>query len=297
MAESLDDFVAGWLSGAVATVATQPLDLYLTRYQAATLIKPAHAAVPQQPANTVRSLWRGTLPLVLGAPLNNALIFWGYGMGKLATDESMGRLAPVFAGGCIGGFLQSFAASPIELLKVRMQLLTTAGGVEVAAHASESATARAHLASLCATGHSHALPPLFSQGLSATIWRDALPHGVWFASYEAAKGWWAERLGLDMGETSLPLGPQLSAGSFAATLAWGVGYPFDVLKTRCQAAPSDSAPSLVEAARVLHAEGGLVAFYRGFGLKLCRAVPMSMIGFLAYERALEVLQRLREQRA
>ena len=43
--------------------------------------------------------------------------------------------------------------------------------------------------------------------------------------------------------------------------------------------------------RVVHAEGGLRAFYSGLGLKLLRAVPMSAIGFFAYERTMAILAR------
>jgi len=35
MAENTADFVAGWASGAVATLCTQPVDLVITRLQAA----------------------------------------------------------------------------------------------------------------------------------------------------------------------------------------------------------------------------------------------------------------------
>ena len=51
-----------------------------------------------------------------------------------------------------------------------------------------------------------------------------------------------------------------------------------------------------EAARALHAEGGMAAFYSGLGLKLLRAVPMSAVGFFAYEHAMALLAR-RHQKA
>ena len=51
--------------------------------------------------------------------------------------------------------------------------------------------------------------------------------------------------------------------------------------------------STTEAIQALYAEGGIGAFYRGLGLKLCRAVPMSAVGFLVYEEAIRGLQRLR----
>ena len=39
------------------------------------------------------------------------------------------------------------------------------------------------------------------------------------------------------------------------------------------------------------AEGGLAACYSGLGLKLLRAVPMSAVGFFAYEHTMALLAR------
>ena len=84
---------------------------------------------------------------------------------------------------------------------------------------------------------------------------------------------------------------QLAAGSFAAIGAWVVGYPADLLKTRCQ---MEGGPAILgEAARIVHAEGGLPAFYQGLTLKLLRAVPMSAVGFFVYEWTMQALARRR----
>jgi solute carrier family 25 carnitine/acylcarnitine transporter 20/29 len=164
-------------------------------------------------------------------------------------------LLPVFVGGCVGGFAQSFTASPMELLKVRLQLSHPAvtrqpgGGIAVAAAGGRGlATTSSIVKELTAVGHSHTLPPLLSQGLLATLARDVVPHGVWFASYEAAKAALTpERspplpasLGGAVEDVAPPLSMarQLAAGSAAAVVAWGVGYPFDIVKTRCQMSPS-----------------------------------------------------------
>ena len=69
-----------------------------------------------------------------------------------------------------------------------------------------------------------------------------------------------------------------------------VGYPFDIIKTRIQAAsavgPASSPPGVLATARQLVAEADgniLRGLYRGFGWKLLRSIPASMIGFLSYE--------------
>jgi len=278
MAESVDDFIAGWASGAAAVIATQPLDMVITRLQSTS----AKVAAPA----SLSALWRGVTPLVLGQPINNALMFIGYGAGTRMAERSgvsPDNLVPIFVAGCIGGFAQSFIQSPVELLKVRLQL------AEAGAGASARVSMREVLAELAPGGLSAAIPPLLSRGLGATLWRDVLPHGVWFASYDLAKA----KLRPEGASKDAPLSvpSQLSAGAFAATAAWLVGYPFDVLKTRCQMAGGEV--TLSAAASTLHAEGGIGAFYRGLVLKLCRAIPMSAIGFMTYEYGIRELGRLR----
>lgn len=66
------------------------------------------------------------------------------------------------------------------------------------------------------------------------------------------------------------------------------GYPFDVIKTRVQGvriADAKHPSGVLATARQMAAVDGAGVFYKGFGLKLARAVPMSMIGFFAYEVA------------
>jgi Mitochondrial carrier protein len=63
-----------------------------------------------------------------------------------------------------------------------------------------------------------------------------------------------------------------------------VGYPADLIKTRIQAStnPNDT---ILSTARDIVKEGNnsYASLYRGFGLKLVRSVPASMIGFTVYE--------------
>ena len=118
--------------------------------------------------------------------------------------------------------------------------------------------------------------------------RDGIPHGVWFVSYEYAKNELNHyRINSNGGNsiTSDEITSPMLAGAFAATTAWAVGYPFDLIKTRIQAG---SGKGIAATARDLinESEGRVVyGLYKGFTLKLLRAIPASAIGFLAYETA------------
>ena len=82
-----------------------------------------------------------------------------------------------------------------------------------------------------------------------------------------------------------------------------MGYPFDIIKTRIQATTllqatntTTSPPSprgVVETAQeLIHHYGVFRGLYKGFGLKLMRAIPASMIGFVTYET---VAQSIRDK--
>ena len=67
-----------------------------------------------------RGFWRGAVPMFWCVPMQNAMLFVGYGYGERISGTSEGNsLTPVFVGGCLGGFVQSFVVAPAELLKVR----------------------------------------------------------------------------------------------------------------------------------------------------------------------------------
>jgi solute carrier family 25 carnitine/acylcarnitine transporter 20/29 len=67
-------------------------------------------------------------------------------------------------------------------------------------------------------------------------------------------------------------------------LLQGVGYPADIIKTRIQANSSSKGIYQTGVELLAEANGNIIrGLYRGFGLKLVRSVPASMIGFTAYE--------------
>lgn len=141
----------------------------------------------------------------------------------------------------------------------------------------------------------------FSPYLSgATLLRDGVPHGVWFVAYEWSKRHLSElteeakseTTSSDSGCATKAAVPSWSvpvcAGAFAATVAWGVGYPADTIKTRIQSASltGGRVPGVMETAATMvrETEGNVgKALYRGFGLKLLRTVPASAVAFFAYE--------------
>jgi solute carrier family 25 carnitine/acylcarnitine transporter 20/29 len=262
---------------------------------------------------------------MIGAvPIQNAVLMTGYGYGKRWTTDNYSSnndgsnnnvLLGVFIGGTVGGILQSFVMSPIELIKVSQQVnigksisaATTSviSGLLLPSSGSNTTTTT--------TNKSSSSSVSAWRGLGATLLRDGIPHGVWFASYEFAKVELTKMMRSnnssktmmviinDDGDTTTNdtkdeiIIPMLS-GAFAATTAWGVGYPFDLIKTRIQAGKStgiiNTARDIVKESSSSSSDGRARAcygLYRGFGLKLLRSIPASAIGFLVYETVAKAL--------
>ncbi len=299
------DLVAGWVSGAASVLAVQPVDTTLTRMQAVRLGPGVDAGARAVFSKVIReggtrALWRGTAPMTMVIPFQNALLFAGYGLGERWAKQtenaerenktyfSMNPLvslyAPVFAGGCLGGVAQSFAVTPFELVKIRQQN-GSFGGVGSLAAARE-------LTARLGGG-------VLFRGLGATLLRDGVPHGVWFVAYEWSKRALENASGSrDARASQKTTAVPLAAGAFAAAAAWGIGYPFDLIKTRVQASAlvsfsangleKKTVPGVVQTARAMIAEcdGSVIrGLYRGFSLKLLRAVPASAVAFFAYEES------------
>ena len=272
------DFIAGWASGAISTFGSQPIDTILTRMQATrkplNLIRGSTVNTTKNliGSHGVPSLWRGSSAMIGAIPLQNALLMMGYGYGKRWCEEHRpdDLLLGVFIGGCTGGVAQSFLMSPVELIKINQQVM----GKTFA-----SAT------SYVAFGERN----IVMKGLGATLLRDGLPHGVWFASYEYMKA----RLEDNASENSSFI--PLFSGAFAALMAWGVGYPFDIIKTRVQASADSTrgALTVINATKEIIQESNgrpFLAFYRGFGLKIAKAVPSSAVNFYVYEAVTKELR-------
>lgn len=161
--------------------------------------------------------------------------------------------------------------SPVELIKVSQQVINKP------------------LSKATATVVSSLHTPSAWKGLGATLLRDGIPHGVWFVTYEYCKTELSKMDNSGRTTTKDVAIPMLS-GALAATTAWIVGYPADLIKTRIQAGTGNGVISTAKEL-VKEANGRVIyGLYKGFGLKLLRSIPASAIGFLTYETAAKALR-------
>ena len=216
LSESWVDFLAGWASGAMSVITCQPVDTVLTRFQASATSHSSSGIVQQHTKGLVgsfgvKALWRGSSVMISAIPMQNAMLMGGYGIGKqLTTDNDNNKnnaLLNVFLGGLTGGIIQSFLMSPIELMKINQQVIgksTKDAGMELV--------------------HGLVKPNQSWRGLNATLLRDGIPHGVWFASYEWCKTFMADYNPKNGSKQEISTYEQLTiplvSGAFAAAVAW-----------------------------------------------------------------------------
>ncbi|XP_020228870.1 mitochondrial arginine transporter BAC2 [Cajanus cajan] len=277
------EFVAGGLGGTAGIISGYPLDTLRIRLQntkngsAFTILR--HMVAREGPT----SLYRG-----MGAPLasvtfQNAMVFQTYALLSRAFDSSVSLKDPpsykgVALGGVGTGALQSLLLSPVELIKVRLQLQNRG-------HMTESEKGPIRLAKNI--WRKEGLRGIY-RGFGVTVMRDAPSHGLYFWSYEYMR----EQLHpgcRKSGEESL--NTMLIAGGLAGVASWISCYPFDVVKTRLQA----QTPSSIKYNGILDCfkksvnKEGYGVLWRGLGTTVARAFLVNGAIFSAYEISLRLL--------
>ncbi|KAL4859060.1 Mitochondrial arginine transporter BAC2 [Chlorella vulgaris] len=283
LSESVRDFVAGGIGGACGVIAGQPLDTIRIRQQqpgysgGAALLARSIVAV-----EGLRSLFRGMgFPLCTAAMqvyfCRNAVVFQSYGIAaRHLTGGQQGPLSllQVTCAGCFAGAVQTAVIVPVDLLKIRMQLQTAVRG------------APGYIGPLALLGsvlRAEGLRGLY-RGTTITCIRDLPSHGVYFAVYEITRELLEPGSRANGSSNAAAL---WAAGGIAGSVSWLSVYPFDVVKTRVQAAAAAQSPyrGWVDCARQSLANEGREVFFKGLSTTLARAFLVNGAIFSAYELA------------
>ena len=230
-------------------------------------------------------LFRGvSAPLAVVTPLF-AVGFWAYDIGQRGIRQynnyapnhelSLGQLC--LAGG-FSAIPTTVLMTPSERLKVLMQV--NPGRYSSLLDCFKQVYKEGGLRSMY-------------RGTALTLWRDIPGNIAWFGSYELCKSAFTKMLakpGADPKEKStLAI---LTAGGIAGMACWAVCIPFDVLKSRQQAAPT-SIPAWDVFQNLVRTEGWS-ALFRGLRPALVRAFPANAACFLGVEATRDALAFLDE---
>ncbi|KAI9312570.1 mitochondrial carrier domain-containing protein [Dichotomocladium elegans] len=239
VAESVNDFVAGWVGGVAGIIVGSPLDVLKARLQAP---KTVTAGARNEPLPTawqtlrrlvhyegISSLFKGILAPVVGLAGLNAILFVSYGglirmferqykAACLDSDQPpfVPTLSQVYVAGCGAGIAGFFFSTPTELIKIQAQM------------------SRLPKSSWQVTKEIFARNGLrgYYQGGWITMIRDAPSYGIYFWVYEGMK----RLLEIDQaqGASGSNVWKLLTAGGMAGAVSWGSIYPIDVVKSRLQ---------------------------------------------------------------
>nr|DAD44694.1 TPA_asm: hypothetical protein HUJ06_002924 [Nelumbo nucifera] len=223
--------------------------------------------------------------------LQNAIVFQVYAVLSRAFDSSTdGTEPPSYKSVALAGFgtgaLQTLLLSPVELVKIRLQLSTNARSHQLPNHQpSPLSVAKGILRREGVRG--------IYRGLTITALRDAPAHGFYFWTYEYAR----EHLHpgcRKSGQESLRT--MLVAGGLAGVASWVCCYPFDVVKTRLQAQTQsqwDRSPpkyrGIIDCFQKSVQEEGYRVLWRGLGTAVTRAFVVNGAIFSAYELSLRCI--------
>ncbi|KAH7547289.1 hypothetical protein FEM48_Zijuj01G0293900 [Ziziphus jujuba var. spinosa] len=257
------EFVAGGFGGIAGIISGYPLDTLRIRQQ-------------HSKAGSAFTILR-----------NNAMVFQIYAVLSRAFDTSIPLSdPPSYKGVALGGFgtgaIQSLILSPVELVKIRLQLKNTNPKL----HQTDSHKGPVSVAK--SIFKAEGLRGIY-RGLTITTMRDAPCHGFYFWTYEYVR----EQLHpgcRKSGQESLQT--MLLAGGLAGVASWVCCYPLDVVKTRLQA-QSPNGPlkykGIADCFRKSVEEEGYNVLWRGLGTAVTRAFVVNGAIFAAYEIALRCL--------
>ena len=300
--------VPGAVQGCTTVLLGHPLDTAKTRLQTSSVSCNAAATLPKAMRDIVRkegpaALYRGVTPPIVMMCTKRSLqfaLFESFFSPQGGTSSSQeldnglvgairARLASnAFLSGALAGVAGTLLGCPMHVVKIQTQNTTrdvTSNAWACAVRIARTEGLRgfyrglrfhmlkdASFASTYLGSYNHIMSRLRSYGSSTPL------GGKTEASAKAAAPWWAPMIG----------------GSVASMLTWTVLYPLDTIKTLVQAKQARSmrdmyATLFTPPSGPRQVTSHVFVLYRGLGVALARAGPVSGIAMFAYESAKKAL--------
>ncbi|XP_077994509.1 mitochondrial basic amino acids transporter-like isoform X2 [Glandiceps talaboti] len=235
------DFVGGWFAGMAGTAAGHPLDTIKVRLQTeqvafatssnatknAPMFRTWTGLVTTFHTEGMSGLYKGLLSPILGQAFINAIIFGvKNNVYRSLGEENQNTLRGHMIAGSAAGFAQSFAACPIELGKVRVQLQ----GQGVSAQKYRASNSKGSIASIYQIFKHEGIQGCY-RGMSTTVVRDITGFSIYFGVFE----WLCMRRKEMKKIEEVELSHLLLFGGSAGVSSWIISHPIDLIKSRLQA--------------------------------------------------------------
>ncbi|KAL3618319.1 Mitochondrial arginine transporter bac2 [Castilleja foliolosa] len=274
------EFVAGGFGGTAGVIAGYPLDTLRIRQQHGGTGSALQILRRLVAGDGLFALYRGMAAPLASVTFQNAIAFQTYAILSRAVDTTTASdEPPSYKGVALGGFgtgaMQSLLLSPVELVKIHLQLQP------------KTATRRGPLDVARTIFKTEGFKGIY-RGLTITVLRDAPAHSVYFLTYEYMREKFHPGCRKNGQETFQTM---LLAGGLAGVASWICCYPLDVIKTRIQAQSRSSVKydGIVDCFRRSVREEGSSVLFRGLGTAVSRAFIVNGAIFTAYETALRFI--------
>ncbi|KAK4156973.1 mitochondrial carrier domain-containing protein [Chaetomidium leptoderma] len=301
--EAIEDIIYGSVAGVVGKYIEYPFDTVKVRLQS----QPDHLPLQYKgPLDCFRQsiradgflgLYRGiSAPLVGAALENSSLFFWErlgraaiYASGYSPREQAL-PLSALWMTGAFSGAMTSFVLTPVELVKCKIQVPATTGGMVKASPPLKPLPVIKDI-------WRHQGLRGFWHGQLGTLIRESGGCAAWFGTKETVTKLmreWNERSAATEAERervrradALPLWQQAVAGASAGMMYNFLFFPADTVKSRMQTSPigESAAPqrSFTAETVALWKQAGLKGFYRGCGITVLRSVPSSAFIFIVFD--------------
>ncbi|BAO40112.1 carrier protein YMC1 [Kluyveromyces marxianus] len=284
--KTVKDVFSGTVGGVAQVLVGQPFDIIKVRLQT----MPGNTTAWEAIADLVRyeglrGFYKGTMAPLVGV---GACVSCQFGVNEAMKrmfkdiNRSRGRfenslsLGQYYTCGFVSGSANAVLATPIEHVRIRMQLQK-----EALANAQYKST-------LDCTGKLLKEGALM-RGFSATLMRTSHGFGVYFLTYETLIGW---QLSLGLRRDQISAWKACLFGAVSGACFWAMTYPFDVVKSVMQADKLKNpayGTNVVQVAKNIYKERGLRAFTKGFTPTMLRSLPVNGATFAAFEVTMRLL--------
>ncbi|KAI8882410.1 mitochondrial carrier [Backusella circina FSU 941] len=293
------NLLGGGSGGLVACITLQPLDLIKTRLQQqrqdhlAFLKEAKIKGLKVSPhrsniystikdivnQNGYSGLWRGTVPTIMRNVPGSAFYFFALSEIRqilkntrptwqplVSRNKVSERWENLVSGAAARGTV-GYVMMPITVIKVRYE--SNFYNYNSLGDAFKSIIKKDGIKGLFA-------------GYGATLIRDAPFAGIYLFFYEGFKSWAYEHSNQDQIPAILI---NMGSGVMAGSAATCTTQPFDMLKTRMQLKPTNYR-NLIQSARKVFMEEGLIGFFDGISVRLIRKPLNSAISWTIYEEVI-----------
>lgn len=277
------DIFAGTVGGIAQVLSGQPFDTTKVRLQSAPegTYNGAMDVVKQLMKNEgVAGFYKGTLTPLIGVGACVSVQFAvnegmkRYFDSRNGTHTTSLSYSQLYISGAMAGFMNTFLASPIEQIRIRLQTQTADSAVKL----NGPIDAIRQVIKYGGIGNG-----LF-RGFVPCLIREVHGMGIYFLAAEACIKYEMEHF--HKLRTEVPSWHVCLYGGVAGIAMWVTSYPIDVIKSRYQTdamIPKDRKyTSMWQCYKVTTAKG-TSAIFRGFTPTILRAVPVNAVTFLAFD--------------